>query len=184
MTENEETEIQAILRELRRLRDLEQIRGVLARYSRAFDRLDIELAKTCYHADAIDHHGAFYGLGTEFVELPKHRSEHWRYGHHQLGQSSIDLDGDTAYVETYCIWHYQRYEPERDQERFGRIICRYIDRFERRDEEWRIAFRRVALDGSHSDVVGEGWPQAANFVPGRRAPDDEVYHPERLRKGV
>lgn len=54
---------------LRRLRDRQQIEDVLVRYSRAIDRADIELLRSCYHEDATeDHGGVFKGRAQDYVE--------------------------------------------------------------------------------------------------------------------
>lgn len=54
---------------LQPLLDRQQIEDVLTRYSRAVDRADIDLLKTCYHDDATeDHAGVFTGTARDYVE--------------------------------------------------------------------------------------------------------------------
>ncbi len=55
----------------------------------------------------------------------------------------IEIDGDTAHSETYCLFCQRRRDGERVLEFGG---ARYIDRLERRDGEWRIAARRTVMD--------------------------------------
>jgi SnoaL-like domain len=43
--------------QLAHLLDESAIRQLLARYSRAIDRRDYELLRSCYHPDAVDEHG-------------------------------------------------------------------------------------------------------------------------------
>ena len=44
------------------------IADVVLRYCRGIDRLDLELVRSCYHADATDEHGTFTGTRDEYVE--------------------------------------------------------------------------------------------------------------------
>jgi hypothetical protein len=56
---------------------------------------------------------------------------------------------------------------------------RYVDRFERRDGEWRIAARITVHDWSRIDPVTENFEHAGRFRQGTRSTDDPVY-----RKGA
>ena len=53
----------AIPPRVRELLDAEQIRDVILRYCHAADRGDWDLARSCYHPDALDDHGIFSGNG-------------------------------------------------------------------------------------------------------------------------
>src|SRR3989304_5192387 len=46
----------------------QEIRDVLARYTRGIDRMDRDLVLSCYHAGAYDDHGAFQGTAEDFTE--------------------------------------------------------------------------------------------------------------------
>jgi len=46
----------------------DQIRQVAARYSRGVDRLDGDLMKSAYWADATDDHGVFVGNAMDFCD--------------------------------------------------------------------------------------------------------------------
>jgi hypothetical protein len=168
-----------MLAALQDLIDKDAIKDVLARYSRGIDRADGDLAELVYHPDAIDDHGEFKGLGRDFARIPR-IDPRWTVSCHTLGQSLIDIDGDVAHSETYCIYHYERYDHDRAADRAGIIVCRYFDRFERRDSEWRIAFRRVLYEYSHEHDPMDTWPNHEAFNPSRRSRDDDVYHPDRL----
>jgi hypothetical protein len=67
-----------------------------------------------------------------------------------MGAPFIQIDGDTAMVETYCTSSHISTRDERGPERVWILWVRYEDRFERRNGEWRIAHRRVRFDG---DIV-------------------------------
>lgn len=60
------------------------------------------------------------------------------------GQSTVTLDGDSATGETYCLAHHLLTE---DGERVLLVMAiRYLDRFRRTPEGWRIAQRDLVFD--------------------------------------
>src|SRR4030095_751803 len=88
------------------------IREVLARYARAIDRADAALLKSCYFDDAIEEHGSsFSGRAHEYVNAAIPKVRVMGIMQHLLGSSYIEIDGQTAYVETY-IWTFLRVERE------------------------------------------------------------------------
>ncbi|MGW1786400.1 nuclear transport factor 2 family protein [Streptomyces sp. NPDC002143] len=128
------------------LLDKEAIRDVIYRFCRGADRMERDLVQSCYHSDAIDHHGPYHGPGHGFydaanaIEIPK-------VMHHHVGQTYIQLEGHVAKVETYCL---ATFIP--DSGDVSTWVVRYLDRFEKRDGEWKIAHRFVAFD----TILGEG----------------------------
>ncbi len=141
---------------LQRAIDRSEIRDVLARYARAIDRADGELLKGCYHPDAIEEHaGRYEGNAHQYVDEAMPRVMQMGPMQHLLGTSHFDFDGDTAYVETY-IWTFARFrQNNEDVDTFtgGRLV----DRFERRDGEWKIAHRRTVFDWNRDTPTAEGW---------------------------
>lgn len=140
---------------LARLLDESEIRSVLARYARGIDRREMDVVRSCYHPDATDAHGQYNGDVEGFIQNSiarwTGRSESMT---HQFGQSLIEVDGDTAWAESYCLC-YIRLRPEAEGEtpmdRLG--IIRFVDLFERRDGEWRIAHRKVVHHPGRLDPV-------------------------------
>jgi SnoaL-like domain len=67
---------------------------------------------------------------------------------HFNGQSSIELDGDHATGESYCLAHHLLETEE------GRtllvLFIRYQDSFVKRDGTWRFAERKLLIDWSDS----------------------------------
>jgi hypothetical protein len=57
-----ENELESLRREVRRLRDHEEIRQLLYRYARGVDRADAGLIRSVYTAEGTDRHGPFDGL--------------------------------------------------------------------------------------------------------------------------
>lgn len=122
----------------------EAIRDCLARCCRALDRRDRHLLESVFWPDAVDDHIQFKGDAAGYVDWVMPLLAQIDLTSHCLGQILIDVDGDSAAVETY-FQAYHRFttaEPPRDE-----LLCgRYVDRFEQRGGEWRIAFRRVIAD--------------------------------------
>jgi len=88
---------------LQRLLDESEIRAVLARYARGCDRNDMDVVRSCYHPDATDAHGHVNGSLEEFIAYSEKFIDGMESMLHFLGQSVIELDGDSAWVETYCL---------------------------------------------------------------------------------
>lgn len=127
---------------LLKMLDKQDITECLVRYCRAMDRFDKELLLSCYHPDAVDDHGAFVGSPIEFWNY--HHAWHAKYNtghHHSISNTSIDLQGDTAHTETY--WLFESMNPDGSNSLSG---GRYIDRFEKRNGEWKIAARACIIE--------------------------------------
>ena len=143
---------------LRKLVDKDDIADVLARYCRGVDRCDLDLIASAFHPDAVDEHSYRLLTGTEVGPfLVERMRTTFKASLHSLLQSRIEIDGDTATGETYYVaWLLSEQE---GKERIDQAEGRYIDRFERRDGEWRIAHRVVlpemsaSLDRPTQDLV-------------------------------
>jgi hypothetical protein len=128
--------------ELRKLLDKEAIREACLLYTRGVDRHDDELAAQAYHPDATDDHGSYIGDPTGFIAHAKGtHSRNWDVHHHYIMNQTIDLDGDSAHVETYFIATLRRKEGPIDM-----VGGRYVDRFERRDGRWAVAGRACLVE--------------------------------------
>lgn len=124
------------------LLDKQAIREALEAFSRGMDRFDREAYLSAFWEDGTMAAGPFVGSPADCWDwaVPMHE-EGQILTHHALLQSNIDLDGDTAHSETY----YQFVARNRDES----IVLaggRYIDRFERRNGEWRIALRTNIIE--------------------------------------
>ena len=137
---NRDPEIQALL-------DKQAITEVIARYSRTLDWLDDEGQAACYWPDAAIDYGFFTGTAAEFVPVVMQieRSSQRRW--HFLGGVQIALrSANTASAESYGLATGVR---EVEGVWTGTIYGgRYLDEFERRRDEWRIAKRQYVMDWS------------------------------------
>lgn len=148
------------------------IQQILYRYCRGVDRGDRALLASVYHDDAIDAHGAWTGLGRDFADyLVPAMDAVPVVGQHHITNMLIDLDGDSANVESAFL----ALHPEsRENGQPGHIFVggRYLDRFERRAGQWKIASRTVVIDVSQVLEAGRDWAGAANFLSGARREAD------------
>jgi hypothetical protein len=155
----------------------EAIRTVLYRCCRAADRCDEELLATAFYHDAVIDHGRAIS-GGEFVTQGLDRLRNlWEATHHMLGQIYIELDEDGADSEAYLIAHHITRAEGGKPASIVRFGGRYIDRFECRETEWRIA-RRVLVKDWY-EVAPYQPESATNFHPNfhlqRRDRFDPVY---------
>lgn len=167
---NAEAALQALL-------DREAIRECLYRYCRGIDRADEAALRSAYWEDATDCHGAWNGSASGFVEQALRKLREGGRRVHQVNNVAIELHGKVAAVESsFLALQSPASEPGRET-----FLCgRYVDRFERRGDQWRIAARIVVYDWIEErerpelarDDPGLFGPRRPNGSP---APADPVY---------
>lgn len=153
-----------------------QIEDVLARISRGVDRLDRELIISGYHPDAMDYHGSFEGSPTEFADwvLSRHTGNIDQCMHF-LGQYNIAIDGDKANCESSVVVFYRM---NKDGVAYDMLSPgRYLDRFEKRDGEWKISERLAMHEKDRLDpvVFKMQGPFVDLLSKARRDTDDPSY---------
>ena len=144
------------------LSDLQGIRDAALRYCRGVDRLDAELMKSAYWPEATDDHGVFVGNAWEFCELCMEAHAPWRSTSHCIYNHSIELDGSRARGEIYNV----TYLFQKDAAVLDTWVGRYLDRYEKRGEEWRILERVCVHEGTHSAPITDMAIEAATFRQG------------------
>jgi hypothetical protein len=173
---------------LQELLDRQAIHDVILRCGRAADRADLAMLTSCYHLDAYEDHGYFRGNAIEFAaQALTLQRERMDGGSHLMGSPFIELDGDRAFVETYVHAVMRSHD---DEVRLHLTFAgRYLDTFERRNGEWRIAQRVVVVDYAVTDRPSSAvWPWGAGddpvFAVGTQDERDPVYlltDPDALR---
>jgi hypothetical protein len=157
---------------LQSLLDREAIRDVLMRYSRGIDRCDRALLESVYWPEAVDDHGSFTGKALDFIDWALGVLQTMDQTSHMLGNILIRLNGDCAYVETY-FEAYHRIRRESGSPYDAVLGGRYVDRMERRGDEWRIGDRLAIYDWVRefadsadwsSNVLGLGLPIQSNRI--------------------
>lgn len=150
-----------------KLSDLECIRDVARRYCRGVDRLDVAEMKSAYWPDATDHHGTFVGNAWEFAEHCMVGHLRWRSTSHCIFNHTIRLDddGEHASGEIYNVTFLR----QRDADVLDTWHGRYLDRYEKRDNEWRILERVCVHEHTSSRPVD---PMAIDFEKFRQGDFD------------
>jgi hypothetical protein len=190
-------DLNAILERLEILESKEHIRAAIARFSKGVDRTDpTQTHKTMWpDARLILQH--VEGTAKDFVDrvFGEYFETVFHGTHHMVGNTIIDLDGDTAHTETYALVHHRSYPtPESnaammgsqnipaggENKQFELIIgLRYLDHFERRDGVWKIVERRIVFDWSQSGEysgIEEGGLYEGSRFRGERKTKDESYN--------
>lgn len=141
----------------------ERIRDCLARYCRAVDRQDFALLRSCYWDDAVDDHAIFVGTVDEFVEYALASLATMVHTRHTIGQSLISITGNMAAVETH-LTAYHRVHAEGGIRDFT-LGGRFVDRFEKRDDDWRLIHRVLVADWISPLSVSEDISQGLLGAP-------------------
>jgi hypothetical protein len=134
------------------LADKSAIMDVLNKYCRAMDRMDKELALSCWHAGGTDNHAPLYAGSAEgFIEWLWPTHARMLTTHHMIGNCLISLNGDTAGVETY--WSVALRIPKDGRVYDYRGLGRYVDSFEYLDGRWAIRHRQSIRDWTRTDEL-------------------------------
>ena len=153
---------------IQRLADRCAIQDVLLRYARGVDRRDWELVRAAFHKDGTDHHGEFKGVRDDFITWVSERHAQVAMSTHFLGNCLIEFaSNELAVVETNFIamltlgaeaTHHRQMLVDGDGQGQADsldvdVLGRYVDRFEKRAGDWRIAQRSVVFDSTRSRPV-------------------------------
>lgn len=182
-----------------RIADRMAIQDVMYKWCRAIDRLDYEGMRAAFHSDATDTHGPYVGGVDGLVEWVRERHKSIPFSSHQVSNILIEFAApDLALVETY-IRTLQRY-PADAKASLAQLSggqagkpgvgidllssSRYVDRFDRRNGEWRIARRTLIQDWKQLIEVAENAPKPRpDWLVGRRDKQDFIYL-ERAELGI
>ena len=124
---------------MQELVDRQAIIDVVLRYCRGIDRLDLELVRDCYHPDATDEHGTFTGTRDEYVDWVAGVLTRFTGTMHVVANQLVELDGDDARAARRTASRTTGAIRPTTTRRNFTTGFRYVDRFARRDGEWRIA---------------------------------------------
>ncbi len=164
--------------ELQMLLDKQAITEQLLRYCRAVDRKDIKLLESVYWPGATDDHVRYCGDVSGFIEFFRTAHSDLRITQHVLANILIEFESETrARCESY-IHAYHEAPPKSGKREEFIVGGRFIDLFEKRGREWRIAYRKLCVDYCSSENLSD----ATAFgrykdleMAGGRFPDDPLY---------
>ncbi|MFM5930177.1 MAG: nuclear transport factor 2 family protein [Novosphingobium sp.] len=158
------------------LADREAIRECLYRYSRGVDRLDADMVRSAYWPDCDDQHLDFRGNAEEFIAWAFPLMGLMDQTMHMIGNVLMAIEDDRASVESYFYGYHRVTIDGVKQDVIG--AGRYLDRFEKRGEEWRIAERLVMTDWFRHYPDSADWQAGLMGMQcpmGKRMPDDPSY---------
>jgi hypothetical protein len=158
------------------LMDRSAIDRLLALYCRGLDRADEATLRSIYHVDAIEDRGSglFIGKAHDWIGWSLSILPAFSLTQHCIMNRLVDIAGDIAYGETY-FQAYHRLAPQTSPEAVASqlpvpedlrwpkgeteliLAGRYLDRFERRQDEWKIAYRKMVCDWCRVQPVADAW---------------------------
>ncbi len=154
---------------VRKVNDLElraTIENSLRSYCRGIDRLDGPSIAAAFHPGAIlVDYGSQLATIEAFVDrvVPSLRKR-FVATQHRISNTSIERRADGALVETYVhATHVEQLDVGRNLHTF---VGRYIDRFEERNGEWKIAHRTLRVDWTTLGPMDD--PMTGTYVPSGR----------------
>lgn len=155
--------------DLKALLDNESIRNCIARLARGEDRRNGEMIKASYWPDSVTDYGVFKGTFAEYYDWVIPGADAIKNTQHVLGQTYIELDGDTAKAETHVV-SYHRVDYGEGDEHDTVIGGRYLDVLEKRAKEdgtaeWRIANRVMLYDWYQDWGQSIDWSQGVMGMP-------------------
>jgi len=127
------------------IEDQAALRDLVVLYCRAVDRRDPELMRRVFHPDALLDfgEGLFRGTLDSFIAGSAPMMKTFAMTQHHVTNSYFQVNGNQAEGETYLIAYHVLADTDQKLYIAG---ARYLDRFERRDGEWRIAHRTAVRD--------------------------------------
>jgi SnoaL-like domain len=159
---------------LQTLLDTDAIRKVIYRYCRGIDRMDRAEVRQCYHDDGYEvHGGSFEGDIEAYLDWVWKMLEKYSCTQHLVCNILVDLRGSVAVAESCSVAvHIGRDERPQNNLMTG---FRYVDRFERRNGEWRIVRRVAIAEWSKVGRVEDRWQLPNHLLTGRRDRGDVLY---------
>lgn len=142
----------------------EAIRCCIARLARGEDRRDATLITASYWPDSVTDYGVFKGSFDEYLAWVVPGADAITNTQHHVGQSHIELEDETAKVETQVI-SYHRIDYGGGDEHDTVIGGRYLDVFARRGGDWRIASRTMLYDWYQDWGASIDWSQGVMGMP-------------------
>lgn len=158
------------------LADREAIRECLYRYVRGVDRLDADMIRSAYWPDAIDKHLEFEGNTEAFIAWAFPAMGGMDQTMHMIGNVLITIEGAGASAESYFYGYHRVSVQGKKSDVIG--AGRYLDRFEKRGDEWRIIRRLVLTDWFRQYPDSADWEAGLLGLKvdmGGRYPDDPSY---------
>ena len=129
--------------------DIVQLNQLAYHYAAAVDACDVDAFLGVFHPDARlrsyhpDTEEPFADLSghQQLASIPNTMRGMYRHTAHMMTNHLVDVDGDSASGQVLCTARHLSNDTE--QPNSMNVIIRYIDRYERRENAWKIADRQI-----------------------------------------
>ena len=155
------------------LLDKQAIYELSCRYMRGLDRLDADSLLSVFWEDAYCEYGFMNGDAPTFIVFAISALRDHASNQHMIGNTLIDVEGDEAFGEVY----FHAYHKVKSDTGFDDLMVagRYLDRYERRDGVWKMAYRSERVDWSRTTPTKDPYYEMMpDSLFGSRL-DDAVY---------
>jgi hypothetical protein len=168
-----EAEFKKLKSTVQYLKDRQDIFDCVQRESRARDRQDADMISSCWWQDGVDEHGPNVTRAHEYAaRANKEHAAFFNVTSHNITNHLCEIDGDTAYCESYVIGGLFWLNGKTTTIAFGR----YIDQLERRNDQWRIVTRRCTIEMTADTDATWVYSQAVKgFLKALWSKDDPSY---------
>ena len=156
---------------LEAMADRQDIANLIYRYCRSMDRMDHEQGYAIWHEDGTADYGpdVFQGTGRGFVDWVCEAHKQLDAHSHQVTNVVIEVDGDRAASEAYCIATLRAHRDEKHTQLM--VWNRYIDQWSKRNGRWGIDKRVTVIDFDEQREV----TPIGQRSPGSRDHSDPSY---------
>lgn len=137
---NVEQELAELRNTVRQIKDRQDILDCIQRECRARDRQDVEQIEGCWWEDGVDEHGPSISRAAVYAARANlGHSANFHMTSHNITNHLCEIDGDTAYCESYVVGGLFWLDGKKTTIAFGRYL-------ERRNGEWRMLTRRCTIE--------------------------------------
>lgn len=173
---------------IQELIDRMEIQDVMLKYCRGVDRQAWDLARQTFFDDATEDHADYKGPVRGFFDwiIPIHGQV--VKSTHLIGNCLIEFgSASVAAVESYFYASLELgAEAEGHRKLFAaadaskariktEVLGRYVDRFEKRNGEWKVAARRVVFDSTQSHQSSGSVDRNPHWALGTRDMKDPIF---------
>ena len=132
---------------IQQLWDREQIALVPRLYSRGVDRRDWKMVRSCFTDNCFVDGSRSSAPIAEYLVSLRPGVEYFPVTMHYMGNQVAEVNGDTGFVESYCVAYHWKNEQAGGEDPENCIVgVRYLDTMARVGGKWKISRRRVGAD--------------------------------------
>ncbi len=144
MAKGSKVDLEAMIRELK---DRDQIARLIRTYAHGVDRRDWDLVRSCFADDAQAAGSRATAAIEPYLAEVRPGVEYYPTTMHFMGNQLVEVDADTAQVETYAVAYHWKGEPAGTDHPENLVVgVRYHDTLGRHGDGWLITKRRVDPD--------------------------------------